>query len=391
MKLYEYQAINLFESYGIPTVRSEIAESSSEAVKAAHRLGGRVAVKAQVLVGGRGKAGGIKLAGSPEEAGRMAQDILSMHIKSVQVRRVLISEAVDIKKEYYMSLTLDRSLKRVVFIASSEGGVDIEDLAARSPSKINLIEIDLPAGIEEKKMMKFLREIFETERAGGNKRGFQRGIGEQALHTVKAMERLFMEKDCSLVEINPFALLSTGKLVALDAKVIIDDNALYRHEDLKDFRNREEYSEEELEAKLYGLSFVGLDGNIGCIVNGAGLAMATMDLIKHFGGSPANFLDVGGSSSPEKVIHAFDILRRNKNIRAVLINIFGGITRCDDIARGILAAKEQLNLKLPLVIRLIGTNEQEGRKLLLDTGISAFEDLVAAVKEVVKYSDPEVR
>jgi len=217
----------------------------------------------------------------------------------------------------------------------------------------------------------------------------EREVEKQALKGVTGMYRLFMEKDCSLVEINPLAHLSTGELVALDAKVIIDENALYRNKDLEDLKNREEYSEEELEAKQYGLSFVSLDGTIGCIVNGAGLAMATMDLIKLFGGVPANFLDVGGSSSPEKVIHAFDILRRNKNIRAVLINIFGGITRCDDIAQGILAANKKMNLGFPLVIRLIGTNEQEGRRLLQDAGISAFEDLVSAVKEVVKYSDPE--
>jgi succinyl-CoA synthetase beta subunit len=377
MKLFEYQAKTLFERYGIPTVHSEVVEGADEAKWAARRLGGKVAVKAQVLVGGRGKAGGIRFAGSPEEARKAAQDILSMKIKSIPVTKVLIMKAVEIKKEYYMSLTLDRSLKRIVLIASAEGGVDIEELAAHSPSKIHLLQIDPQRGIEEKKLKDFLKDILERE------------VEKQALKGVTGMYRLFMEKDCSLVEINPLAHLSTGELVALDAKVIIDENALYRNKDLEDLKNREEYSEEELEAKQYGLSFVSLDGTIGCIVNGAGLAMATMDLIKLFGGVPANFLDVGGSSSPEKVIHAFDILRRNKNIRAVLINIFGGITRCDDIAQGILAANKKMNLGFPLVIRLIGTNEQEGRRLLQDAGISAFEDLVSAVKEVVKYSDPE--
>ncbi|KPJ87165.1 MAG: hypothetical protein AMS17_09315 [Spirochaetes bacterium DG_61] len=377
MKLFEYQAKTLFERYGIPTVHSEVVEGADEAKWAARRLGGKVAVKAQVLVGGRGKAGGIRFARSPEEARKAAQDILSMKIKSIPVTKVLIMKAVEIKKEYYMSLTLDRSLKRIVLIASAEGGVDIEELAAHSPSKIHLLQIDPQRGIEEKKLKDFLKDILERE------------VEKQALKGVTGMYRLFMEKDCSLVEINPLAHLSTGELVALDAKVIIDENALYRNKDLEDLKNREEYSEEELEAKQYGLSFVSLDGTIGCIVNGAGLAMATMDLIKLFGGVPANFLDVGGSSSPEKVIHAFDILRRNKNIRAVLINIFGGITRCDDIAQGILAANKKMNLGFPLVIRLIGTNEQEGRRLLQDAGISAFEDLVSAVKEVVKYSDPE--
>lgn len=376
MKLYEYQAKSLFETFGIPTVRGAVTDNPDDAMKIASRLGNRVAIKAQVLVGGRGKAGGIKVAHSPEEVKSIAEKILSMNIKSIPVKKILITEAIEIEKEFYISLTIDRVIKRTVLIGSGEGGVDIEELAEVHPDKIHLLQIDPFLGIEKEKVKTFLSRIFREDKIAG-----------QAVSTVSSMYSLFMEKDCSLVEINPFALTSSGKLVALDAKIIIDDNALFKHPDMESQRNSEEYSSDELEAKHYDLSFVNLDGTIGCIVNGAGLAMATMDLIKLFGASPANFLDVGGSSSPQKVTHAFEILSRNKNIKAVLINIFGGITRCDDIAKGILYAKEKMNLNLPLVIRLIGTNEIEGRNMLKNAGISVFDDLVSAVKEVVKYAE----
>jgi succinyl-CoA synthetase beta subunit len=375
MKLYEYQSKTLFDSFGIPTVQGENVQDPEAAVAAARRIGGTAVVKAQLLVGGRGKAGGVKLVNSPGEAGEAAREILSMRIKSLPVRSVLVVEAVGIEKEYYVSFTLDRSRKEIVFIASGEGGVEIEELAATNPDRIHLLEIDPLAGIDEKELDRFLENIFIGDRAR-----------RQAHDVVNGMYRLLQEKDCSLVEINPLALTQGGKLVALDAKIILDDNALYKHPDLAGFRNSEEYSPDEIEAKQYGLSFVGLDGTIGCIVNGAGLAMATMDLIKLFGAAPANFLDVGGSSSPEKVIHAFDILTRNERIKAVLVNIFGGITRCDDIAEGIIHAREKMNLSLPLVIRLIGTNEQEGQRMLREAGIAAHENLVSAVKEVVKYA-----
>jgi succinyl-CoA synthetase beta subunit len=375
MKLYEYQAKQLFAQYGVPTVESDVARNPEDAAEVARRIGGRVVVKAQLLLGGRGKAGGIRPTDSPEEAADAAGELLSMRIKSTPVKSVLIAKAVDILKEFYVSFTIDRTRKMIVLITSAEGGVDIEELAAHSPEKIHLLEVDPNAGIGEKGLEGFLGRVFTEKRTRG-----------QALDTVSRMYRLFIEKDCSLVEINPFALTSAGTLLALDAKIIVDDNSLFKHPEMEAMRNDEEYSSDELEAKQHGLSFVGLEGNIGCIVNGAGLAMATMDLIKLLGGSPANFLDVGGSSSPDKVVHAFDILTRNMKIRAVLINIFGGITRCDDIARGILRAKDKMNIRFPLVIRLIGTNEKEGRRILQEAGIAAHEDLVSAVKEVVKYA-----
>jgi succinyl-CoA synthetase beta subunit len=376
MKLYEYQAKNLFKEHGIKVSEEEIADSPDGAVDAAEKFNYSAVIKAQVLVGGRGKAGGVRRAEGKQSVRITASEILSMKIKSVPVRRVLVSEIVDIEREYYLSLTVDRSKRNIVLIASAEGGVDIEELAHSTPEKIRTLLIEPHVGVSEEKVHALFQDIF----LGAE-------LLEKATDMVQSLYSLLLKKDCSLVEINPLVLTPSGDLVALDAKVIIDDNALFKHPDLEALRNSEEYSSDELEAKEYGLSFVGLDGTIGCIVNGAGLAMATMDIIKLFGGEPANFLDVGGSSSPEKVMHAFQILTRNKKINAVLINIFGGITRCDDIAHGIVQTKESLGLKLPLVIRLIGTNEKEGRKILLGAGISVHEDLVSAVEEVVQFSE----
>lgn len=376
MKLYEYQAKNLFKEHGIKVSEEEIADSPDGAVDAAEKFNYSAVIKAQVLVGGRGKAGGVRRAEGKQSVRITASEILSMKIKSVPVRRVLVSEIVDIEREYYLSLTVDRSKRNIVLIASAEGGVDIEELAHSTPEKIRTLLIEPHVGVSEEKVHALFQDIF----LGAE-------LLEKATDMVQSLYSLLLKKDCSLVEINPLVLTPSGDLVALDAKVIIDDNALFKHPDLEALRNSEEYSSDELEAKEYGLSFVGLDGTIGCIVNGAGLAMATMDIIKLFGGEPANFLDVGGSSSPEKVMHAFQILTRNKKINAVLINIFGGITRCDDIAHGIVQTKESLGLKLPLVIRLIGTNEKEGRKILQGAGISVHEDLVSAVEEVVQFSE----
>ncbi len=376
MKLYEYQAKNLFKDYGIRVPDERVADSPDTAVEAAAGFKYRSVIKAQVLVGGRGKAGGVRVVEGKQNVRNAASEILSMKIKSVPVRRILVSEIIDIAQEYYLSLTIDRTKRSLVLIVSAAGGVEIEELAHSNPEKIHTLQIDPDKGISDGKVHALLQKIFQKP-----------GLCEKGTNTVRALYSLLSQKDCSLVEINPLVRTSSGDLVALDAKVIIDDNALFKHPDLEALRNSEEYSSDELEAKEYGLSFVGLGGTIGCIVNGAGLAMATMDIIKLFGGEPANFLDVGGSSSPEKVTHAFRILTRNKNINAVLINIFGGITRCDDIAHGIIQAKESLMLTLPLVIRLIGTNEKEGRKILEGAGISAHEDLVSAVKEVVKFSE----
>jgi succinyl-CoA synthetase beta subunit len=283
-----------------------------------------------------------------------------------------VAKAVEIRKEYYLSVTVDRASKMVLCMASASGGVDIEELAASEPEKIVKTRIDPLRGPEEN----LLRQSFGAV--------FPEGLLEQAVDTARKLYRLLAEKDCSLVEINPYAQTGDRTLVAADAKVNFDDNGLPAHPDVEALRTAEEYSREEIEAREAGLSFVSLDGEIGCIVNGAGLAMATMDLIKLFGGRPANFLDVGGSSSPQKVLTALSILARNRKLKAILINIFGGITRCDDIAKGILIAREQIDLPVPLVIRLIGTNEKEGRALLEEAGLEAASEMTEAVKKVLE-------
>ncbi len=375
MKLHEYQAKGFLREYGIPVPDGKAASTPQEARAIAEAIGCPVMVKAQVLVGGRGKAGGVKMARTPEEAEARAREIIGMRIKGIDVQRVLVAAAVDIAAEYYFSLAVDRSGKTVQCIASASGGMDIEEIAAKQPEKIVRFPLDPVAGPVRAGHFERLAAAFDGP-----------GLPEQAWAFLEKMYRLFSEKDCSLVEINPCAKTPDGKLIAADAKVIFDDNALMRHPELESFRSPEEYGEDEMDARANGLSYVGLDGTIGCIVNGAGLSMATMDLIKHFGGRPANFLDVGGSSSPEKVLNALRIILKHPGLEAILINIFGGITRCDDIARGILLARDRLSIPVPLVIRLIGTNETEGRAILKEAGIDAYEDLTDAVKGVVARS-----
>ncbi len=374
MKLYEYQARELFTRYGIESAPGIVAENPYEAAEAARKLGGACAVKAQVLAGGRGKAGGVKVASSPEEAHTHAGNILGMTIKSLPVRKVLVSKAVELEREYYIGITIDRSGKSITLIASASGGVDIEQLARVEPAKVHRLAINPLKGVSDEETKDMLQKVFKKKE-----------LLTQAMDTAKSLFKLFMGNDCSLVEINPYALTKLGELIALDAKIVIDENGMFKHENLEGMRNSEEYGPDELEARGWGLSFVNMEGNIGCIVNGAGLAMATMDIIKLFGGSPANFLDVGGSSTPEKVLHAFEIISHNRGVKAILINIFGGITRCDDIAKGILQAKKEMDLSVPLVIRLIGTNEKEGRALLKEAGIEAHEDLANAVQKVVEF------
>ena len=361
-----------FGSTGIPVPEGRVAATPAEAEKIAEEIGYPVMVKAQVLVGGRGKAGGVKMARSREEAVGRARDILGMKIKGIEVMKVLVARAVDITSEYYVSLTIDRSSRAVQCIASASGGMEIEEIAVREPERIIRFNLDPQAGLVRARHFESLARAFPSA-----------DLAEQGWKIVEGMYRLFSEKDCSLVEINPCALTPQGKLVAADAKVIFDDNALYKHPELEQLRSPEEYGADEMDARANGLSYVSLDGTIGCIVNGAGLSMATMDIIKYFGGSPANFLDVGGSSNPEKVLNALRIILKNPGIEAILINIFGGITRCDDIARGILMAKEKLAIPVPLVIRLIGTNEKEGRQILSGAGMDAYDDLTEAVKGVV--------
>ena len=372
MKIHEYQAKTFLQKYGIPVPEGKVATTAHEAQRIAQEIGCPVMIKAQVLVGGRGKAGGVKMAKDPKEAAARARAILGMKIKGIEVQRVLVARAVDIVSEFYVSLTVDRSARSVQCIASASGGMEIEDVAVREPHKIVRFPLDTAAGLVRASHFDALARAFPTP-----------DLAEQAWRIVDGMYRLFAARDCSLVEINPCALTADGRLVAADAKVIFDDSALYKHPELEGMRSPEEYGADEMDARSNGLSYVSLDGTIGCIVNGAGLSMATMDLIKHFGGSPANFLDVGGSSSPEKVLNALRIIVKNDRVVAILINIFGGITRCDDIARGILMAREKLAIPVPLVIRLIGTNEKEGRELLAGAGIDAYDDLTLAVKGVV--------
>jgi len=372
VKIHEYQAKAFLKEYGVPVPEGRAVATPEEAGAAAQSIGCPVMVKAQVLVGGRGKAGGVKMARTVEEAEARAREILGMKIKGIVVQKVLVASAVDIAAEFYLSLTVDRAARAIQCIASASGGMEIEEIAKTQPDRIVTFSVPASRGLDRKAHFQELSRAFAPS-----------AVAEQAWKILGEIYRLFTEKDCLLVEINPCAQTPAGTLVAADAKVIFDDNALYKHPELETCRSPEEYSADEMDARAAGLSFVSLEGTIGCIVNGAGLSMATMDLIKHFGGSPANFLDVGGSSNPQKVLNALRIILKNPRVTAVLINIFGGITRCDDIARGILMAREKLSLPVPLVIRLIGTNEKEGRAILAAAGIDAYDDLTTAVKGVV--------
>ncbi|HMD68934.1 MAG TPA: ADP-forming succinate--CoA ligase subunit beta [Chitinivibrionales bacterium] len=372
IKLYEFQARDLLARYGCAIPRGIIASSEKEAIAAAREIGGSVFVKAQVLSGGRGKAGGVKFAASPEEAGKAARAVLSMRIGGVEVNRVLVVQALQIKQEYYIGLTIDRGARCVRCILSAEGGMDIEFAARKMPEKIVSFPLPLYSQTQRFKVTEALVNAFGDAVAA-----------DQAGEAVVSMNRLFNEKDCSLVEINPYVLTKEDRLIAADAKIVVDDNALYKHPDMAALRNDEEFGRDELAAAAEGLSFVELDGDIGCMVNGAGLAMATMDLITICGGRPANFLDVGGSSNPQKVVDAFKILQSNKNIKVVLVNIFGGITRGDDIARGIILARQELGVTKPMVVRLTGTSEEQGRSMLAEAGITAQSEMAAAVQSAV--------
>ncbi len=377
MNVHEYQGKEIFKQYGIPVNDQAIVVTPEAARAAAEAMGTTVVVKAQVLVGGRGKAGGVKLAKTPDEAEAKARDILGLTIKDIPVEKVMITPASEILKEYYVSITVNRNDKNLLLMMSKAGGVDIEDLAVNRPEEIIRFPIHPTDGIDEAGLEKALTEVFEKP-----------ALVEQAADVVHKLYRAFMEKDCSLVEINPYALVPGDdggeKLVALDAKVNFDDNAIYKHADVEEMRNPEELSADETAAKAASLSFVSMDGYIGCMVNGAGLAMATMDIIKLYGGDPANFLDVGGSSNPQKVVDALKIITGNPKVKAILINIFGGITRCDDIANGILEALKQIDIKLPMVIRLIGTNDEAGREILEGAGLQSYQALGDAVEYVVE-------
>jgi succinyl-CoA synthetase beta subunit len=354
MKVHEYQAKEIFSFYGIPVERHALCHTADGAVAAYHRMGvNRVAIKAQVLTGGRGKAGGVKLADNDRDVYQYAQTILGMTIKGYPVTRVLLSEAINIAAEYYISITIDRNTRSVVLIMSAAGGMDIEEVARQYPEKIMRYNIDPLVGIPDYLARKFAFSLFEQ--------------AEQANRMTTIIQNLykaFIEKDASLAEINPLVLTPTGTLLAIDAKVVFDDNALYRHSDLQKLSEPTEDEKLEAIAKERGFSYVRMDGEIGCMVNGAGLAMATMDMIKLYGGNPANFLDIGGSSNPIKVIEAMKLLLDDKKVKVVFINIFGGITRGDDVAIGLLQAFDQIHTDIPIIVRLTGTNERMGRELL---------------------------
>jgi succinyl-CoA synthetase beta subunit len=371
MKIHEYQARDLFRQYGIPVNDYKLVTTPQEARKASEGWK-QVVVKAQVLAGGRGKAGGVKLADTADEVEEKASKILGLEIKGYRVEKILVCDAAPIEKEHYLGMVLDRSKQGITLMLTDQGGVDIEELAATDPEAIHKMTLYPHQPIDEKALEAFLGKAIP----GSSQR-------KQALEATRALFTLFLATDASLAEINPYALTPDGEMMALDGKVNFDDNALFKHPEIAALRNPEEDSADEIEAREKNLSFVSLDGDIGCIVNGAGLAMATLDLIKLFGGEPANFLDVGGSSNPQKAADALKIILGNKKVKAVLINIFGGITRCDDIANGLLMAREQLEINVPLVIRLVGTNQIEGRAILEGAGLKAGDDLDEAVKAVV--------
>ncbi|HEY61187.1 MAG TPA: ADP-forming succinate--CoA ligase subunit beta [Anaerolineae bacterium] len=372
MKLHEYQSKRIFAKYGVPIPNGKVAATSTEAKKIAEDIGGRVVIKSQVLVGGRGKAGGIKLAKNATEAEEIATQILSMEIKGLPVRKVLIDKAVSINKEIYLGITNDRMARKPVLMASSEGGIEIEEVARTSPEKIIKVHIDPLLGLRD----------YQT-------RDLASGINLPQKHwrsfakITHGLWQAYKNSDATLAEINPLVITDEGELIAVDGKMVLDDNSLFRHPDLAEMRDLDIEAAEEIEARKYGLSYIKLDGNIGCLVNGAGLAMTTMDVIKLYGGEPANFLDIGGGAGATKVAAALRIILSEPNIKAVLINIFGGITRVDEVAKGILQSLDEVKPKVPIVARLVGTNAKEGRKILTGANMITAETLTDAAHKAV--------
>ena len=385
MKIHEYQAKAILTRYGVPVPRGEVAFNGTEAAAIASRLGGSVVVvKAQIHAGGRGKAGGVKLAKSPEEAERIAKDLIGTTLVTHQtgpagrvVSRVLVEEGLQMTRELYLSLLLDRSVGKPVMMASAAGGMDIEEVAAKTPEKIAKVYVEPGVGLVP----------FQARQLG-----FAVGLDgpqvSKAIRLATALYEAFVATDASLIEINPLVVTASGDLLALDAKMNFDDNALYRHPDIRDLRDLGEEDPLEIEASKFSLNYIHLDGNIGCMVNGAGLAMATMDIIKLAGGEAANFLDVGGGASAEQIRNAFKILMSDQKVKAVLINIFGGILRCDVLAQGVVAAVKDLRVRLPIVIRMEGTNVDEGKRLLRESGMNftTADSMDEAAKKAVKLA-----
>jgi len=382
VKIHEYQGKEIFRRFGMPVPRSIPVFSVQEAVDAARQLGGSVwVVKAQIHAGGRGKGGGVKVARSIDEVKARASEILGMQLVTVQtgpagqkVKRLLIEEGADIQKEFYVAMVVDRATQQVTLIASSEGGVNIEEVAAHTPEKIHKVHIEQSAGMSDRDADDVATKI-----------GIPPASFAAARAIFKSLYSAFWETDAALAEINPLILTGDGGLIALDSKMNFDSNALFRHPDIVALRDLDEEDPVEVEASKFDLSYIQLEGNIGCLVNGAGLAMATMDTIKLFGGEPANFLDVGGGATAEKVTEAFKLMLRNPNLKAILVNIFGGIMRCDVIAEGVITASRALQLKVPLVVRMKGTNEELGKKMLADSGlpIISADTMAEAAQKVV--------
>jgi succinyl-CoA synthetase beta subunit len=382
MKVHEYQAKSLLQKYGVTIPRGEVTENADEAREIAKRLGGRAVVKAQIHAGGRGKGGGVKVAKSADEAHDLAKSILGMTLVTHQtgpegkrVRKVMIEEALDLDRELYLGITLDRGISRPVMMASKFGGMEIEEVAARDATAIVKEPLDPSLGMFPFQARKLAFAL-----------GLSGDAYKKTLQFLPALFRAYVETDATLAEINPLVVTKAGNVLALDAKMNFDDNALFRHPDIKEMRDVTEEDPLEVEASKFGLNYIKLDGNIACMVNGAGLAMGTMDIIKLYGGEPANFLDVGGGASEEQVKNAFRIILSDRNVRAVLVNIFGGIMRCDIIANGVVAAVKEMGLEIPVVVRLEGTNVDEGKKILRESGlkITPAEDLADAAEKVTR-------
>ncbi|MEE9443078.1 MAG: ADP-forming succinate--CoA ligase subunit beta [candidate division Zixibacteria bacterium] len=375
MKVHEYQAKEIFQAAGIPVPQGKIATTVQEAVEIADRLARPVMVKAQVHVGGRGKAGGVKYAENLEDAKIWAQRILGMEIKGLPVKRVLITEAVEITSETYLGIILDRATKMPVIMISAAGGIDIEEVAAKTPEKIHKLTVNPQVGLRPFEARNLAYRVFRDIK-----------LVRQVSDIILKLYDIFWKVDASLIEINPLITTPINQVIAIDAKLNIDDNGLFRQKEIEAMRDIDAEIPAEVEAREAGLSFIKLDGSIGCIVNGAGLAMTTMDLVKHYGGDPANFLDIGGSSNPEKVLKAMRIILSDSNVKAILINIFGGITRCDDVANGIVAAFKELNPDVPVVTRLTGTNEAAARKIMKAINLPTAPTLDEVVQKAIKQA-----
>lgn len=382
MNIHEYQAKELLKKYGVVVLNGGLANNGDEAVEAAKKIGGNLwVVKAQIHAGGRGKGGGVKIAKSLDDVKTLTNEMIGMTLvtpqtgeEGKQVHKVYIEAGCDIKKEYYTAVLVDRATQRVTMMASSEGGMDIEEVAEKTPEKIHSVTVDPATGLMPFQARQLAFKI-----------GMEGKVVNKAVKSFMALYKGFVDTDCSLAEINPLVETGDGDIITLDAKMNFDSNALYRHADILEYRDLSEEDPAEVEASKYDLAFIKLDGNIGCLVNGAGLAMATMDVIKLHGGNPANFLDVGGGATKEKVTEAFKIILKDPNVKGILVNIFGGIMKCDIIAEGVIAASKELGLKVPLVVRLQGTNVELGKKLLADSGLNIIpaDDLKDAAEQIV--------